>query len=63
MGSRVREGVLPLYSTLVRPHQESCVQPWSPQQRTDLDLLEWGKRRPQQRSELENLSYEERLKE
>jgi len=43
-----REGILPLCSTLVRPPRESCVQLWSPQHRTDLDLLEWSQRRPQQ---------------
>jgi len=34
-------------SALVRPHKESCIQLWSPQHRTDMDLLEWGQRRPQ----------------
>ena len=29
----------------------SCVQLWSPQHRTDLELLERGQRRPQQRCE------------
>ena len=46
MGSTVREGILPLCSALVRAHLESCVL-WSPQHRTDMDLLERGQRRPQ----------------
>jgi len=48
VGSRVREGFLPLCFTLVRPPQESYIQLWSPQHREDLELLEWGQRRPQQ---------------
>jgi len=45
VGSRV--GILPLCSTLVRPHQESRIWIWSPQHRKDMDLLEWGQSKPQ----------------
>jgi len=48
VGSRAREGILLLCSTLVRLPQESCIQLWSPQHRTDMDLLEQGQRRPKQ---------------
>jgi len=48
MASRAREGILQVYSALVRRPQQSCVQLWSPQHRTDMDPLERGQRRPQQ---------------
>ena len=39
MASTSKEVILPLYSTLVRPQVEPCVQLWSSQHRKDMDLL------------------------
>ena len=55
--------ILPLCSLHVRPHLEYCVQMWSPQYRTDMELLECIQRRATKMIQgIEHLPYKDRLK-
>ncbi|XP_066035376.1 triadin isoform X8 [Chamaea fasciata] len=62
--STSKEMIHSLYSALVRPHLDYCVQDWEPQHNKDVDVLEQAQEGAIKSSTgLEHISYEDKLRE
>ena len=60
---KVKELIIPPYTTIVRPHLEYCIQAWRPYRKKGIDMLESVQRSATKMiPKLRNISYEMRQK-